>query len=91
MGHIIDIFTIEVAFIKGQYVSKLKNIVFSIVKDYFSLTWLKSYAKDMGYDEVGVFFSEDPIIHNFVKLESYSQLYDFVKDLWSGSSFKFFR
>ncbi|KAH0673736.1 hypothetical protein KY284_024823 [Solanum tuberosum] len=75
---------------KGQYVSKMGNIVFSIDKDHFSLTELKSYAKDIGYDEVDAFFTEDPITHNFFKLESDSQLYNFVKDLWSGSFFKLF-
>ncbi|KAG5627393.1 hypothetical protein H5410_012611, partial [Solanum commersonii] len=74
----------------GQYVSKLGNIVSSIDKDHFSLIELKSYAKDIGYDGVDAFFTEDPIAHNFVKLESDNQLYNFVKDLWSGSSFKLF-
>ncbi|KAG5576123.1 hypothetical protein H5410_056257 [Solanum commersonii] len=90
MGHIIAIFHHGCHFNKGQYVSKLKNIVFSIDKDHFSLTELKSYVKDIGYDEVDAFFTEEPITHNFVKLESDSQLYNFVKDLWSGSSFKLF-
>ena len=54
------------------------------------MTELKSYAKDIGYDEVDTFFTEDPITHNFVKFGSDSQLYNFVKDLWSGSSIKLF-
>ncbi|WMV12127.1 hypothetical protein MTR67_005512 [Solanum verrucosum] len=90
IGHIIAIFHHGGHFYKGQYMSKLGNIVFSIDKDHFSLTELKSYAKDIGYDEVDVFFTEDPITHNFVKLESDNQLYNFVKYLWSGSSFKLF-
>ncbi|WMV48790.1 hypothetical protein MTR67_042175 [Solanum verrucosum] len=90
MGHIIAIFHHGGRIYKGQYVSKLGNIVFSIDKDHFSLTELKSYAKDIGYDEVDAFFTEDPITHNFVKIESDSQLYNFVKDLWSGSFFKLF-
>ncbi|KAG5582747.1 hypothetical protein H5410_053374 [Solanum commersonii] len=67
MGHIIAIFHHGGRIYKGQYVSKLGNIVFSIDKDHFSLTELKSYAKDIGYDEVDAFFTEDPITHNFVK------------------------
>ncbi|XP_049389222.1 uncharacterized protein LOC125853550 [Solanum stenotomum] len=90
MGHIIAIFHHGGRIYKGQYVSKLGNIVFSIDKDHFSLTELKSYAKDIGYDEVDAFFTEDPITHNFVKIESDNQLYNFVKDLWSGSFFKLF-
>ncbi|WMV54500.1 hypothetical protein MTR67_047885 [Solanum verrucosum] len=48
MGHIIAIFHHEGHIYKGQYVSKLENIVFSIDKDHFSLTELKSYVKDIG-------------------------------------------
>ena len=78
-----------VAFIMVNTCRNLKTS-FSAHKDHFSLTELKSYAKDIGYDEVDAFFTEDPITHNFVKLESDSQLYNFVKDLWSGSSIKLF-
>nr|XP_025884588.1 uncharacterized protein LOC101247704 [Solanum lycopersicum] len=48
MGHIIAIFHHGGRFYKGHYVSKLGNIVISIHKDHFSLTELKSYAKDIG-------------------------------------------
>ena len=61
MGHIIAIFHHGGRFYKGQYMSKLENIVFGIHKVHFSLTELKSYAKDIGYDEVDAFFTEDPL------------------------------
>ena len=61
MGHIIAIFHHGGRFYKGQYVSKLGNIVFSIHKNHFSLTELKSYAKDIGSDEIDAFFTEDPL------------------------------
>ena len=68
----------------------MDNIIFSIDKDHFSLTEMKSYAKDVGYDEIEVFYIEDPTTHRFVKLESDNQLYNCVKELWSGSYFNLY-
>ncbi|KAK4723066.1 hypothetical protein R3W88_013299 [Solanum pinnatisectum] len=65
MGHIIAVFHHGGRFYKGQYVSKLDNIIFSIDKDHFSLTEMKSYAKDVGYDEIEAFYVEDPTTHRF--------------------------
>ncbi|KAG5591270.1 hypothetical protein H5410_041784 [Solanum commersonii] len=39
-------------------------------------------------DKIKAFYTENSITHNFFKLESNNQLYNFVKDLWSGSSLK---
>ncbi|KAG5591015.1 hypothetical protein H5410_041529 [Solanum commersonii] len=89
MGHIFIIFHRGGSFYNGQYVSKLDNIIFNIDKDHFSLTEMKSYAKDVGYDEIEVLYVEDHTIHRFVKLESDTQLYNCVKELWSGSYFNF--
>ncbi|MCD9561027.1 hypothetical protein HAX54_019961 [Datura stramonium] len=50
-GHIVAIFH-GGKLCKGQYVSKLKKYVFSIDKDHFSLTELKSYAKDIGASQL---------------------------------------
>ncbi|KAG5614162.1 hypothetical protein H5410_013986 [Solanum commersonii] len=80
MGHIIAIFHHGGSFYKGRYVSKLDNIIFSIDKDHFSLTEMKSYAKG----------SLDPTTHRFVKLESDNQLYNCIKELWSGSYFNLY-
>ncbi|KAK6783081.1 hypothetical protein RDI58_020877 [Solanum bulbocastanum] len=51
---------------------------------------MKSYAKDAGYDEIEAFYVEDPTTHRFVKLESDNQLYNCVKELWSGSYFNLY-
>ncbi|WMV33667.1 hypothetical protein MTR67_027052 [Solanum verrucosum] len=48
MDHIIAVFHHGGSFYKGQYVSKLDNIIFIVDKDHFSLTEMKSYAKDVG-------------------------------------------
>lgn len=64
--------------------------MFEIDKDHFSLTELKSFANDIGYEEVGAFYVEDPATYRFVKLESDNQLYNCVKELRSGSTFKLF-
>jgi len=90
MGHINAVFHHGGSFYKGRYVSKLDNIIFSIDKDHFSLTEMKSYVKDVGYDEIEAFYVEDPTTHRFVKLESDNQLYNCVKELWSGSYFNLY-
>uniref|UniRef100_M1D8J5 Gag-pol polyprotein n=1 Tax=Solanum tuberosum TaxID=4113 RepID=M1D8J5_SOLTU len=90
MGHIITVFHHGGSFYKGQYVSKLDNIIFNIDKDHFSLTEMKYYAKDARYDDFEAFYVEDPTTHRFVKLESDSQLYNCVKELWSGSYFNLY-
>lgn len=77
-------------FYKGYYVLKLRNYVFYIDKDYFSLIELESFAKDIGYDETEDFYTEDPITHRLAKLESGNRVHNFIKDFWSGSSFKLF-
>ncbi|WMV41295.1 hypothetical protein MTR67_034680 [Solanum verrucosum] len=51
---------------------------------------MKSYAKDARYDDFEAFYVEDPTTHKFVKLESDSQLYNCVKELWSGSYFNLY-
>lgn len=50
--------------------SKLSNILVEIDKDHISLTELKSYANNVGYDEVKAFHVEDPATYRFVELES---------------------
>ncbi|KAH0765520.1 hypothetical protein KY285_001391 [Solanum tuberosum] len=51
---------------------------------------MKSYAKDSRYDEIEGFYVENPTTHRFVKLESDNQLYNCVKELWSGSYFNLY-
>ncbi|KAF3642222.1 hypothetical protein FXO37_22621 [Capsicum annuum] len=74
MGHIIALFHHGGRFCKGRYVSTVPNVLFEINKDHFSLTELKSYAKDIGYEDVEAFHVEDPATYRFVKLERDSQL-----------------
>ncbi|KAH0641941.1 hypothetical protein KY290_033552 [Solanum tuberosum] len=51
---------------------------------------MKYYAKYARYDDFEAFYVEDPTTHRFVKLESDSQLYNCVKELWSGSYFNLY-
>lgn len=70
---------------EGQYVGELERVVFTIDKDHFSLTEMKCYTKDIGYDKVEGFYVKDLTNIQFVALETDSQLYNIVKDLRTGS------
>ncbi|KAK4337810.1 hypothetical protein RND71_042297 [Anisodus tanguticus] len=79
----------ESKFHKDRYASDFEKVVFSIEKDHFFLTKLKSSAKNIRYDETEAFNIKDPT-NKFILLESDSLLYELVKDLRTGALFRLY-
>ncbi|MCD7467022.1 hypothetical protein HAX54_004193 [Datura stramonium] len=88
-GHIIVIFHHGGKLFKGQYVSNLEKVVFSIDKDQFSLTKMKSYAKDIGAsqleEDINSIVNEAAVIDNPVEEED-SDFLDFEEEDLDGFS-----